>query len=85
MVGLPASLGISSELDTMKLRTHLRDNFGVEVPIYYRAPKDEEVGVITGYARISYQVYNKVEEYIKFRDAVNKLVCDGFTCALLSK
>ncbi|XP_062143803.1 probable L-cysteine desulfhydrase, chloroplastic [Alnus glutinosa] len=85
MVGLPASLGISSDLDTLKLRTHLRGNFGVEVPIYYRAPKDEEVGVTTGYARISYQVYNKVEDYTKFRDAINQLVCDGFTCALLSK
>uniref|UniRef100_A0A2N9EI97 Aminotransferase class V domain-containing protein n=1 Tax=Fagus sylvatica TaxID=28930 RepID=A0A2N9EI97_FAGSY len=83
MVGLPACLGISSEPDTLKLRTHLREKFCVEVPIYYRAPKDGEVGVVTGYARISYQVYNKVEDYYKFRDAINQLVDDGFTCALL--
>ncbi|KAM7470116.1 hypothetical protein LguiA_008299 [Lonicera macranthoides] len=83
MVGLPACLGISSELDALDLRTHLRDCFGVEVPIYYRAPEEGEVNPITGYARISHQVYNTVDDYYKFRDAVNKLVSDGFTCKLL--
>ncbi|XP_058216568.1 probable L-cysteine desulfhydrase, chloroplastic [Rhododendron vialii] len=84
MVGLPSCLGILSDSDGLKLRTHLRDSFGVEVPIYYLVPKDGEVDPITGYARISHQVYNKVEDYYKFRDAVSKLVKDGFTCALLS-
>lgn len=84
MVGLPASLAISSDSDTLKLRKHLREKFGVEVPMYYRAPRDGEVGGITGYARISYQVYNKVEDYNKLRDAIDQLVCDGFACALLS-
>ncbi|EEF50030.1 probable L-cysteine desulfhydrase, chloroplastic [Ricinus communis] len=83
MVGLPVSLRIFSESDSLKLRTHLRDKLGVEAPIYFRAPKDEEVDCVTGYARISHQVYNKVEDYYKFRDAVNKLVSDGFTCACL--
>lgn len=85
MVGLPVSLGISSDSDALKLRTHLRETFGVEVPIYYRRPKDGEVDPITGYARISYQVYNTVHDYCKFRDAVNQLVSEGFTCSLLSK
>ncbi|KAI8555343.1 hypothetical protein RHMOL_Rhmol05G0167700 [Rhododendron molle] len=84
MVGLPSCLGILSDSDGLKLRTHLRDSFDVEVPIYYLVPKDGEVDPITGYARISHQVYNKVEDYYKFRDAVSKLVKDGFTCALLS-
>uniref|UniRef100_A0A5B7AV53 Aminotransferase class V domain-containing protein n=1 Tax=Davidia involucrata TaxID=16924 RepID=A0A5B7AV53_DAVIN len=84
MVGLPTCLGISSDSDAMKLRTHLRDCYGVEVPIYYRAPKDEEVNPITGYARISHQVYNTIDDYYKFRDAVNKLVNDGLTCAQFS-
>ncbi|KAJ6995752.1 L-cysteine desulfhydrase [Populus alba x Populus x berolinensis] len=35
----------------------------VEVPIYFRAPLDGEVDSVTGYARISHQVYNKVEDY----------------------
>ncbi|GLT38567.1 hypothetical protein SLA2020_128090 [Shorea laevis] len=83
MVGLPASLGIRSSEDCLKLRTHLRDKFGVEVPIYYRAPKDGEVGPVTGYARISYQVYNTPEDYVKFRDIINKLVFEGFTCESL--
>ncbi|KAH7571267.1 hypothetical protein JRO89_XS04G0011200 [Xanthoceras sorbifolium] len=83
MVGLPACLGIFGDSDTLKLRTHLRDNFAVEVPIYYRAPKDGEVNLVTGYARISHQVYNKPSEYYKFRDAINQLVHDKFTCALL--
>jgi len=84
MVGLPPRLGISCDSDAMKLRTHLRECFGVEVPIYYRAPKDGEINPVTGYARISYQVYNVVDEYYLFRDAVNKLVNDGVTCAVLS-
>ncbi|KAL5539250.1 hypothetical protein UlMin_044836 [Ulmus minor] len=83
MVGLPASLGISSEKDALKLRTHLRKNFGVEVPIFFKQPEDLEVDSITGYARVSHQVYNKIEDYLKFRDAVSQLVCDGFTCMLL--
>lgn len=82
MVGLPPRLGISCDSDAMKLRTHLRECFGVEVPIYYRAPKDGDP--VTGYARISHQVYNVVDEYYLFRDAVNKLVNDGVTCAVLS-
>ena len=84
MVGLPACLGIGSDSDALKLRTHFRDTFGVEVPIYYRPPKEGEVGVVTGYARISHQVYNKVDDYYKFRDAVNQLVQNGFTCVVLS-
>ncbi|KAL7003201.1 putative L-cysteine desulfhydrase, chloroplastic [Sarracenia purpurea var. burkii] len=84
MVGLPACLGISSGSGALKLRTHLREFFGVEVPIYYRAPIDGEVDPITGYARISHQVYNVIGDYYKFRDAVNKIVKDGFTCVLMS-
>lgn len=84
MVGLPACLGITSDSDALDLRTHLREEFGVEVPIYYRPPKDGEIGTLTGYARISHQVYNKVDDYYRLRDAVNKLVGNKFTCALLS-
>ncbi|XP_058191703.1 probable L-cysteine desulfhydrase, chloroplastic [Rhododendron vialii] len=79
MLGLPVGLGSSSDSDGLKLRTHLRDGSGVEVPIYYRAPKDGEINALTGYARISHQVYNVVDEYYRFRDAVNKLVNDGVT------
>ncbi|KAG8369021.1 hypothetical protein BUALT_Bualt15G0106900 [Buddleja alternifolia] len=85
MVGLPACLGIKSDSDALKLRKHLRECFKVEVPIYYRAPLEAEVDPISGYARISHQVYNVIEDYYRFRDAVNKLVEDGFTCSLLSK
>lgn len=83
MVGLPVSLGISSESDALKLRIHLRENFSVEVPIYFRAPKDGEVNLVTGYARISHQVYNKPDDYYRFRDAIKQLVHDNFTCSLL--
>ncbi|KAH7836204.1 hypothetical protein Vadar_033676 [Vaccinium darrowii] len=79
MVGLLPRLGISCDSDAMKLRTHLRDCFGVEVPIYYQAPQDGEINPVTGYARISHQVYNVIDEYYRFRDAVNKLVNDGIT------
>ncbi|KAK3026927.1 hypothetical protein RJ639_040333 [Escallonia herrerae] len=85
MVGLPASLGISSDTDASKLRTHLRDHFGVEVPLHYQAPKEngDKGSLITGYARISHQVYNTVDDYLKFRDAINQLVQDMFTCSML--
>uniref|UniRef100_A0A5B7BKZ4 Putative L-cysteine desulfhydrase n=1 Tax=Davidia involucrata TaxID=16924 RepID=A0A5B7BKZ4_DAVIN len=86
MVGLPASLGILSECDALKLRTHLRDHFAVEVPIHYQAPKDSATnvdGCVTGYARISHQVYNTVDDYLKFREAINHIVHGGFTCKML--
>ncbi|CAI9765271.1 unnamed protein product [Fraxinus pennsylvanica] len=83
MVGMPACLGIKSDEDALKLRTHLRECFGIEVHMYYRAPMEGEVDQITAYARISHQVYNRVEDYHRFRDAVNKLVKDGLTCSLL--
>ncbi|PKU71405.1 putative L-cysteine desulfhydrase 1 [Dendrobium catenatum] len=90
MVGMPGCLGVASSDDALKLRTHLRDNFQVEVPIYYNPPKafeeqaNDSVSLVTGFARISHQVYNTVEDYYRFRDAINKLVHDGFTCRMLS-
>lgn len=83
MVGLPACLGIKCERDTLNLRVHLRETFTIEVPIYYRAQKDddeEDNDQITGYARISHQVYNKIDDYYRLRDAINKLVSDKFSC-----
>ncbi|KAG2697848.1 hypothetical protein I3843_07G123800 [Carya illinoinensis] len=84
MVGLPSKLCISSDDDAMRLRSHLREKYGVEVPIYYRAPKNGEGecepkdkdGLITGYARISHQVYNRIDDYFKFRDAINRIVLE---------
>ncbi|KAL6139334.1 hypothetical protein ACLB2K_064611 [Fragaria x ananassa] len=74
MVGMPACLGVSSDDDALKLRTHLREKFGAEVPIYYRMPKHEEVAkTTTAYARVSHLVYNKVDDYYKFTDAINQL------------
>ncbi|KAK3036292.1 hypothetical protein RJ639_031264, partial [Escallonia herrerae] len=59
MVGLPTSLGISSDTDASKLRTHLRDHFGVEVPLHYQAPKENG----------DRDIYNTVDDYLKFTDA----------------
>lgn len=90
MVGMPGCLEISSNDDALRLRTHLRDKFQVEVPIYYNPPKEFEEqakysgNTITGYARISHQVYNVVEDYHRLRDVVNNLAHDGFTCRMLS-
>ncbi|KAJ0520580.1 putative isopenicillin-N epimerase [Helianthus annuus] len=91
MVGLPSSLGVLSDDDAKNLRVHLRDRFNIEVPIHYQplkdaevGPRDESSGFITGYARISHQVYNTVDDYLKFRDAVNQLLQDGFKCKMLS-
>ena len=85
MVGMPACLGIKSGADGLRLRKHLRECFKVEVPIYYREPLEGEVDPVTGYARISHQVYNVAGDYYRLRDAVNTLVKEGLTCALLLK
>ncbi|KAL9280731.1 putative L-cysteine desulfhydrase [Arabidopsis thaliana] len=84
MVGLPVCLGVSSESDVLKLRTFLREKFRIEIPIYFRPPGDGEIDPITGYVRISFQVYNKPEDYHRLRDAINGLVRDGFKCTSLS-
>ncbi|KAG1327612.1 L-cysteine desulfhydrase [Cocos nucifera] len=85
MVGLPGCLGISCEKDSLKFRSLLRDRFHVEVPVYHRPPKDGEnwSSAVTGYVRISHQVYNAEDDYIRLRDAINKLVQDGFNCTKL--
>lgn len=86
MVGLPANLRILSDKDAVNLRTHLRDHFGVEAPIHYEEIKELQDGdtYVTGYARISHQVYNKVDDYIKLKDAILQLVRDGVSCKMLS-
>ncbi|WCJ22607.1 Pyridoxal phosphate (PLP)-dependent transferases superfamily protein [Euphorbia peplus] len=82
MVGLPSRLRITSQDDGLKLRSHLRKKYKVEVPIHYQAPRDDEMGSknkdgsITAYVRISHQVYNTPEDYYKLRDAIHKLVED---------
>ncbi|KAG0463117.1 hypothetical protein HPP92_021593 [Vanilla planifolia] len=89
MVGMPGCLRVLSSEDALKLRAHLRDKFHVEVPIYYNPPKNFEgqikdfSSMVTGYFRISHQVYNVLEDYHMLRDAINKLVQDGFTCRML--
>lgn len=87
MVALPQCLGIRSDKDAMKLRTYLRDKFGIEVPIYFKPPKEDghddpsEHGI--GYARISHQVYNTVDDYHRFKGVINQLVGEGFVCESL--
>lgn len=89
MVGLPSCLGVSSETDALNLRSLLREEFKVEVPIHFQPlrggaglKKDRGHGV-TGYARISHQVYNVEDDYYRLRDAVLKLVHDGVTCSMI--
>ncbi|XP_010455023.1 PREDICTED: probable L-cysteine desulfhydrase, chloroplastic [Camelina sativa] len=84
MVGLPVCLGVSSDSDVSKLRTFLRERFHIEIPTYFRPPADGEIDPITGYVRISFQVYNKPEDYHRLRDVINGLVRDGFRCTSLS-
>lgn len=91
MVGLPGCLGICSDSDAMKLRRLLREEYKVVVLIYYnsRSRRRVEAGEegptrVTGYVRISYQVYNVEAEYFVLRDAITKLVNNGFNCAMLN-
>uniref|UniRef100_A0A1J3GHK6 Putative L-cysteine desulfhydrase 1 n=1 Tax=Noccaea caerulescens TaxID=107243 RepID=A0A1J3GHK6_NOCCA len=84
MVGLPVCLGVASDSDVVKLRTLLRERFSIEIPTYFRPPEEGEIDPIAGYVRISFQVYNKAEDYHRLRDAVNQLVREGFKCMSLS-
>ncbi|CAA2954735.1 L-cysteine desulfhydrase [Olea europaea subsp. europaea] len=91
MIGLPSRLGVLSDDDALKLRTHLRDHFGLEVPIHSHMPRYEETrvahgdGTITGYAQISHQVYNTLDDYVRLRDVINQLLSDGLVCKMLKK
>ncbi|EPS73612.1 hypothetical protein M569_01141 [Genlisea aurea] len=88
MVGLPPRLKVLSDEDAIGLRSHLRDEFGIEVPVHFQFPRDgmleEMEGLITGFVRISHQVYNCVDDYIRLEKAVNQLVRDGITCKTLN-
>ncbi|KAJ3680442.1 hypothetical protein LUZ60_016720 [Juncus effusus] len=85
MVGLPGCLEVGSESDAMRLRGVLRGEYKVEVPIYYneRRRRGKEEEGVTAYVRISHQVYNVEADYFRLRDAVLKLVEDGFRCSML--
>ncbi|OIW17454.1 hypothetical protein TanjilG_22566 [Lupinus angustifolius] len=91
MVGLPSRIGVTSDDDALRLRSHLRGYHGVEVPVYYQGVRDGDVdprdkdGYITGYVRISHQVYNAVEDYLKLKNAINQLLGEGKTCNMLPK
>ncbi|XP_078444346.1 putative L-cysteine desulfhydrase 1 [Wolffia australiana] len=81
MVGLPPRLRVDSDEDAQKLRKYLRGKFQVEVPTHYngRRPGDEDEAV-TGYVRISHQVYNSLDDYCRLRDAICKLLSLGLAC-----
>ncbi|PIA37907.1 hypothetical protein AQUCO_02900038v1 [Aquilegia coerulea] len=86
MVGLPICLKILCEMDAFNLRTYLRVKFGVEVHIHFQTDNyavHRTDDCITAYARISHHVYNKIDNYYRFRDAIVQLVQDGLTCDML--
>ncbi|XP_078444940.1 putative L-cysteine desulfhydrase 1 [Wolffia australiana] len=83
MVGLPPALRVEGDGDAQRLRRHLREAYLVEVPVYYN-PRRADDDAVSAYARISHQVYNLEDDYLRLRDAVAQLVADGFTCAALS-
>ena len=65
------------------MRTRLREDYHVEVPLYYAGKNtlhfsnnghSESHADIVAYARISHQVYNKLEDYVLFRDAINSIL-----------
>ncbi|XP_027937790.1 L-cysteine desulfhydrase-like [Vigna unguiculata] len=87
MVGLPSKLCVMSDDDALRLRSYLRVYHAIEVPVYYqvlrnddRDPRDKN-GYITGYVRISHQVYNTVDDYQKLKTAINQLLEDGKICS----
>ncbi|KAJ7548296.1 hypothetical protein O6H91_07G006000 [Diphasiastrum complanatum] len=84
MVALPSKLNIQSHEDGLRLRDKLRTHFFVEVPIYFQEkenPLAQRRSTASGtsvlrsraYVRISFQIYNKPDDYYKLRDAVKLL------------
>lgn len=72
------------------MRTRLREEFHVEVPLCYAGNTPPVPDAIAGsleqrsaqakvvaYARISHQVYNKPKDYYAFRDAVNMILANN--------
>ncbi|KAL2326553.1 hypothetical protein Fmac_025611 [Flemingia macrophylla] len=91
MVGLPSRLCVMGDDDALRLRSYLRVYHAIEVPVYYQAlrnddrdPRDKD-GFITGYVRISHQVYNTIDDYHRLKTAVNQLLEDGKVCSGLPK
>ncbi|CAI8603617.1 unnamed protein product [Vicia faba] len=91
MVGLPSKLCVTSDDDALRLRFYLRVYHAVEVPVYYQALRDAERdprdkdGFITGYVRISHQVYNTVDDYHRLKTAIIQILEDGKICSKLPK
>ncbi|KAK7392182.1 hypothetical protein VNO78_20612 [Psophocarpus tetragonolobus] len=91
MVGLPSRLRVMSGDDALMLRLYLRVYHAIEVPVYYQAPKNgdrdprDKDGFISGYVRISHQVYNTVDEYHRLKTVINQLLEDGKVCSGLPK
>ena len=81
MVELPEIMSVKSEIDALELSTILREEYDVEVPVFY-AEGRFDVGngtVITGgpgkgYVRLSHQVYNTPEDFTKLRTAI-EIMC----------
>lgn len=65
--------------DALKMRSRLREEFRVEVPLCYSGHSMLHVDSfnVVAYARISHQVYNKLEDYYTLRDAVNSILAQG--------
>jgi hypothetical protein len=59
------------------MRTRLREDYHVEVPLYYAGNNTLHLSNnahSVAFARISHQVYNKPEDYLLFRDAINSIL-----------
>lgn len=72
-VGLPPALQISSANEVHDLRTCLRQESSIEIHGFV-PPKREVSQAVTAYLRISHQLYNTYDDYLRLRDAINTLV-----------
>ncbi|KAL3681300.1 hypothetical protein R1sor_024256 [Riccia sorocarpa] len=74
MVGLPPALHISSSQELQSLRIRLRQEFSIEV--YGFVPKTTPDEGFSAYLRVSHQLYNTWDDYLRLRDAINLLVAE---------
>jgi len=81
MVALPNCLEVSSDQDALNLRSRLREEFAVEVPIYRRAPKtylhSNRGPSFKAYVRISHQIYNTLDDYLNLKSAILQIVAEA--------
>ncbi|KAL2614056.1 hypothetical protein R1flu_025748 [Riccia fluitans] len=80
MVGLPSILNVRSFDEGLQLRTRLRNEFQLEVPLHHVLEEDQvdadrvaKIPCLTAYARLFHQIYHNKKDDLEFQDAIKSV------------